>query len=147
MLHAVSVVVRGVQNSATTAVRDVHQGAKSVSCGERVDFDFFIDSMLTMEQDKKSATVVTVRPLYTTMQRPKRFRDSSDDESQLSIEDRSRWYRWRGGSSAWTRRWYGLRSQCLGDTDATKRRRRRSLCRWVMIVVVVLGIFGAIAAM
>jgi mannose-6-phosphate isomerase class I len=45
--------------------------------------------MLTMDQNKKPEVVVAVRPLYSTMQGPKRFRDSSDDESgsQLSVEN------------------------------------------------------------
>jgi len=111
---------------------------------------------LTMDQEKKSETVVSVRPVYFRMSsndstKMKKFRDNEDDETSsqsstaVSVEDaeagtnKPKWYR-RSGESSSLRRW-------LSPSGSTKATRRRKWCRRLLIVLVVLGIFGTIAAM
>lgn len=109
---------------------------------------------LTMGQGIKAETVITVRPLYPrTMSvdttTSKKFRDddseaSSQISSIISLEDveagwrKPKWYR-RGRSATFTR-WFGA----PGSAKINKRKR---WCKWILIAVVVLSIFGVIAAM
>jgi hypothetical protein len=80
---------------------------------------------------------------------PKKFRDddsetSSQLSSAISLDDveagrsRPKWY--RRGHSATLNRWFGA----PGSAKTSKRRR---WCKWILIAVGVLGIFGVIAAM
>jgi hypothetical protein len=113
-----------------------------------------LHTSLTMGQEKKSETIVTVRPVHLrTMSddssTPRRFRDEEDDEilsqisSTISLDDMEagrvnpRWYRFSGSSSM---RWFGA-------ATPAKRKKRRQWCRWLLIAAVVLGLFGVIAGM
>jgi hypothetical protein len=107
-----------------------------------------------MEQEKKSDIVVSVRPVYFRMSsndstKMKKFRDNEDDETSsqnstaVSLEDaeagtsKPKWHRC-GGSAV--QRW-------LSGPDPTKATRKQKWCRWLLIVFIVLGVFGTIAAM
>jgi hypothetical protein len=111
--------------------------------------------LLTMGQEKKLDTIVTVRPVHLrTMSgdstHPKRFRDEEDDEtssqisSTISLEEleagrsQPRWY--RRSESSTLRRWFGAASP-------SKSSKKRAWCRWLVIAVVIVGLFGVIAGM
>jgi hypothetical protein len=112
-------------------------------------------AFVTMDQEKKTETIVTVRPVYfRTMsgesEMSKKFRDNEDDETSSQISStinldeleagRSvpKWYR-RGGSKS-LMRWFGA-------PDASKNNRRRPWLRWLLVAAVVSGFFGVVAAM
>jgi hypothetical protein len=108
-----------------------------------------------MDQAKKSETIVSVRPVYfkTTSDdstNMKKFRDNEEDDmssqssTATSLEEaeagtaKPNWYRRNRTGSI--KRW-------LSASDTAKESRRQKWGRWTLIVLVVLGVFGAIAAM
>ncbi|KAF2852943.1 hypothetical protein T440DRAFT_391877 [Plenodomus tracheiphilus IPT5] len=121
--------------------------------------------VLTMESlqekfdDIKSQTTVTVRPvspmMLANMGGPRRFHDderevSSAGSSVVGLEDaesrpRLQWCR-NGGATSWRARvsWFGLRPR-EGEMASQRRERRRQCCRWAVIAITVLTVFGVIA--
>lgn len=114
-----------------------------------------LDMPLTMEQDKKLDILVSVRPIPSRMlsndsTKTNKYRDSSDDdtESQVStassLDDaeagrsRPKWHRRARPSSL--KHW-------LSNASPSKSARRQKCCRWTLMVLAVLGVFGIIAGM
>jgi hypothetical protein len=114
-----------------------------------------LHTSLTMDQEKKTEIVVSVRPVYFSMPsndstRMKKFRDNEDDEissqgsTAVTLEEaeagtaNAKWYRRNRANSV--KRW-------LGQSTSAKATRRQKWCRWLLIVFVVLGLLGTIAAM
>jgi hypothetical protein len=107
-----------------------------------------------MDQEKKADAMVTVWPVHIrTMSggssNSKKFRDQGDEtwsqmSSATSLKDieagksTPEWYR-RSGSGP-VRRWFGA-------ARTSNANQRQMWCRWVLIVFVILGFFGVIAAM
>jgi hypothetical protein len=105
-----------------------------------------------MGQEKTSEVIVTVRPVHLrTMSgdssKSNRFRDDEDDtvsqvSSAKSIEDveagksTRKWYRGSGSNSM--KCWF--RAARTSNTN-----KRQMWCRWMLIAIVVLGLFGVIA--
>jgi hypothetical protein len=108
-----------------------------------------------MDQEKKSEIVVSVQPSHSRMTsddsiKMKKFHDNEEDEmssqssNAISLEEAEAgtakpnlYRRSRSGS---IKRW-------LNFSDSAKQTRRQKWCRWTLIVLVVLGFFGIIAAM
>jgi hypothetical protein len=107
-----------------------------------------------MDQEKKADAMVTVWPVHIrTMSggssNSKKFRDQGDEtwsqmSSATSLKDieasksTPEWYR-RSGLGP-VRRWFGA-------ARTSNANQRQMWCRWVLIVFVILGFFGVIAAM
>lgn len=112
---------------------------------------------LTMDQEKKSDIVVSVRPVFfrmsskdSTSTQMKKFRDNSDDETDSQVSRASSLEEAEAGTSKpkwyWHSRSRSLQSWFSVPCPAKSTRRRRC-CYWSMIVLVVLGFFGVIAGM
>jgi hypothetical protein len=107
-----------------------------------------------MAQEKKLDVIVTVRPVCSKTisgdsSDLKKLRDDEEEtvsqiSSAISFKDveagkrRPKFYR-RGGSRSLSR-WFGA----ARPSDTNKG---QMWCRWVLVVVVVLGLFGVIAGM
>lgn len=90
------------------------------------------------------------RPIRSSMAGTRRYRDNEDDtiENQLELDQDNmavahpRWYR-RGPQRVWggcLRCWPSKR-------NSIGRERRRRICAWVLIAVVILTLLGVIAGL
>jgi hypothetical protein len=92
-----------------------------------------------MDQEKKADAMVTVWPVHI-----RTMSGDSSNSSATSLKDieasksTPEWYR-RSGLGP-VRRWFGA-------ARTSNANQRQMWCRWVLIVFVILGFFGVIAAM